>query len=104
LTDENQQTQKKVDALFAELSHHLPHMGDAFVGTDDESKKKIAEYEHLKGELHDLPRFYFRDVGLEWIPLDPDLWGFYPYAPVDEGVFREGKDVIKKIEGVLSSY
>jgi hypothetical protein len=101
---DNEETGKKLEKLFTELSRGLPYKGDDFVATDDASKKKIAEYERLKGTLHDLPQFQFRDVGLKWIPVDPDSYGFYPYAPVDEVIGKECKGVIKKIEGTLTKY
>jgi hypothetical protein len=62
----------------------------------------ISYYNKNRSKLRSLPQFHFRDVSLDWGFGYSDDLGFYPWPPVDPGVLRECKDVVKKIEGMLS--
>jgi hypothetical protein len=109
LKAENQDLGKKMYAIVRAVTHGRPYMGSLsdLESTDenlsDEDRKKIAIYYRLESEMHEVPKFYFHDISLDWASQDPDRLGLTP-APVDEVIARECQDVLKKIEAVLTKY
>lgn len=69
-----------------------------------EDPAAVAYYMKNRPRRHTFPDFYYRDVSLNWSFGYSDKLGFYPWPPVEPQVLGECRDVIKKIEGVLSSY
>ena len=69
LSAENTNIQREITALYEELSRrNIPRKFDAFLPRDDSEKAAVARYEAFKKAWHDLPDYYFRDIGLQRSP------------------------------------
>jgi hypothetical protein len=69
-----------------------------------EDPAAVAYYLKNRPRRHAYPDFYYHDLSLDWSFGYSERLGFYPWPPTDPKVLGECKDVIKKIEGALSSY
>jgi hypothetical protein len=69
-----------------------------------EDPAAVAYYIKNRPRRHTYPDFYYRDMSLNWEFGYSEHLGIYPWPPTEPQVVGECRDVIKKIEGVLSSY
>jgi hypothetical protein len=69
-----------------------------------EDPAAVTYYMKNRPRRHTYPDFYYRDMSLNWEYGYSEHLGIYPWPPTEPKVLGECKDVIKKIEGVLSSY
>jgi hypothetical protein len=95
---ENVKTQRAMTALYNELEKRsVDQKFDSFHARKAEDKPLVARYDALKRSLHDLPDFYFADIGLTKGGHDYDL-------PADERVNAECQRVREQVEKLLSKY
>ncbi len=71
---------------------------------DREDPAAVAYYDKNRPRRPTFPDYYYHDTSLNWSYGYSERLGIYPWPPTDPKVLGECKDVIKKIEGVLSSY
>jgi hypothetical protein len=107
LNAENARIQKEISALYEDLVRkRIPYKFDRFVGESEEQKAAVARYEALRNSRHDLPRFYSRNLSLEWVYgwLDNSVSGNADVAIYDAKEREECTRVQKKILALLSRY
>jgi hypothetical protein len=110
---ENYQTEKKIAVVYARLiaspnvgGIQRPHgpvvMPSEPYTNNPADQKNIAEYEHLKQSLHDLPDGYFENMSVRWFeqfPKGPD-----GAAPSSADVREECKELYRKLAAVPTKY
>jgi hypothetical protein len=102
---QNDEVRKQLSAL-SEQMRHIPHKFDSFLPRTDDEKKQVEEYKRLRGRLHQLPAYYFRNIS-----FNPGRYmsrysiNDYEYQRVvDQTVRSECKQVTRRVFSVLSRY
>lgn len=111
LKEENAETQKRIETVYAEMKlwHYNTKFGD-FMARTPEQKAQLARYKALRSALHRLPEFYVREASFSrslppWRANEGAPLGSENYTRVrDEAVRKECADVCAQIEALLSRY
>lgn len=102
LLAQNEQTQKKLAAIYQELiNKRVSHKFDSFLPSTKDEKVAVAQYEALKKSLHELPDFYFGTVSMNWAFNSPDN---PTISVIDDRVRDECAKVQDKVVKLLTKY
>ena len=94
-------------ALLQTSMFHIPHKYDEYRSSNPDSKKLIANYENLKGQLQELPVFHFKTV-CSLFPIAsgaPDYSAeSYTQEISDSNIQSKYRHIVKDILSVLARY